>query len=337
VVVDHATGWDRTWADRVRGSLLLSACGDALGAPFEGATRIDPAEVDQWLDEPVAPLRWTDDTAMTLVLAGHLARRGGTVDEADLAGEFAAEWTREPDRGYGPGAARVLAAITGGTPWAQAARGLFDGAGSYGNGAAMRVAPVGLVAGLGPSAVAARARRSAAVTHAHPLGQDGAAVQAVAVAVAARTPTSGGLDADAFLAQVAAYTGTGEFRAALQRIAALTRRGTTPPEVAAQLGNDVSALGSVPAALAAFLTHPDDAYSAIGFAVRIGGDTDTIAAMTGALCGARGGTHAVPHQWQRRLEADDRVTALATDLARLPAHAGSDQHSGQVPFPDRTG
>lgn len=329
------TGTDETWATRVRGSLLLSACGDALGAPFEGAARVDPTEVDQWLDDPAAALRWTDDTALTLVLAGHLARRNGTVDEGELAGEFAAEWAREPDRGYGPGAAQVLGQITDGFPWSQAATQLFDGAGSFGNGAAMRVAPVGLVPGLGLSAVAGRARRTAVLTHAHPLGQDGAVVQAVAVALAARTPQLGTLDAGEFLAHVGAHAATGEFRGALQRVGAVVRRGAAPAQVAAQLGNDVSALGSVPAALAAFLARPDDARDAIRFAICVGGDTDTIAAMTGALCGARLGAATLPRRWARRLEAVERATALAAALARLPASTGQDSRSRQVPFPDR--
>jgi len=258
------------------------------------------------------------------------------VDEAELAGEFAAEWTREPGRGYGPGAARVLAAVTAGTPWSQAAQDLFDGAGSYGNGAAMRVAPVGLVARLGLPAVARQARRTAAVTHAHPLGLDGGAVQAVAVAVAARTSASDELDPDAFLTHVMAHTDTDGFRAALRQVASLVRRGAPPAQVAAQLGNDVSAVESVPAALAAFLTHPDDTYAAIRFALQVGGDTDTIAAMTGAVGGARLGTQALPPHWRCRLEAADRVTALAAALAQLSASVEPNCHDGQT-GPDRTG
>lgn len=331
---------NETWAARVRGSLLLSACGDALGAPFEGVAPVDPAEVDRWLDDPAGALRWTDDTAMTLTLADHLARRGGTVDEDELAGEFAAEWAREPGRGYGPGAAQVLGRIVGGLPWSQAAAELFHGAGSFGNGAAMRVAPVGLLTGLGLSAIAGRARRTAVLTHAHPLGQDGAVVQAVAVALAARTPQrsdpgaggsgAGGLDAGEFLAQVAATVETGEFRAALQRVGALVRRGTTPAQVGAELGNDISALGSVPSALAAFLAVPDDARRAIRFAICVGGDTDTIAAMTGALCGARLGAAALPPAWVRRLEAVEWATALATALARPPAGAADRDPEGDM-------
>jgi hypothetical protein len=81
---------------RVRGCLLLAVCGDALGARFVGITRVDPADVDHQLATRTGSLRWTDDTAMTLVLAEHLVRRDGAVDEAELAGGFAAD--RHHDR-----------------------------------------------------------------------------------------------------------------------------------------------------------------------------------------------------------------------------------------------
>jgi poly(ADP-ribose) glycohydrolase ARH3 len=309
------------WAHRVNGCLLLAACGDALGAPFEGAGRVDPVEVDQWMHDPTS-LRWTDDTAMALVLAGHLVRRAGTVNEDELATEFAREWARDPARGYGPGAAATLSRISDGVPWADAAALIFDGEGSFGNGAAMRVAPVGLVAGLGLSAVAGRADRTAVVTHTHPLGRDGAVVQAVAVALAARWPAGEPLRPDRFLARLTPYARTPQFHQALARVATLVEPPVTPARVAAELGNDASALRSVPAALTAFLMHPHQPRQALRFAICTGGDTDTIAAMTGALCGATGGAGNPPGRWTRRLEASSRMSTLATTLARLSRGPG---------------
>lgn len=307
---------DTSWRARIRGSLLLSACGDALGARFEGTPVVDPAAVDEWLAAPQGTLRWTDDTAMALVLADHLVSTGGSVDPDQLAIEFASAWAAEPGRGYGPGAATVLHQIHQGALWSRVAAGLFDGQGSLGNGAAMRVAPVGLVPGRSLPVVAAAARRSAAVTHTHPQAQDGAAVQAVAVAITARTAPAP-VDPDALVAQLAVHADTAEFRTALQRITALLRHRPDPHRVATEMGNDVTALASVPAALAAYLCHPDDPAAAIQFAINLGGDTDTIAAMTGALSGARLGDDAVPAAWLRQLEAADRIGSLAGALASL--------------------
>jgi poly(ADP-ribose) glycohydrolase ARH3 len=313
------------WAQRVQGCLLLAACGDALGAPFEGSGPVDPVEVDAWLHDPTR-LRWTDDTAMTRVLAAHLVRRAGLVNKDELAAEFAREWVRDPARGYGHGAAQVLSAVANGTSWAHAASRIFSGQGSFGNGAAMRVAPVGLLPGLGLSAIAGRADRSAVVTHTHVLGRDGAVVQAVAVAVAAWWPVAEPVPADRFLSRVAVHARTPQFRQALGQVAELVAADAAPGEVADQVGNDTAALGSVPAALAAFLSFPDQPRAALRFAICAGGDTDTIAAMTGALCGARGGAGVLPALWIRRLEDATHMTRLATTLARLsrgPGHLGS--------------
>jgi poly(ADP-ribose) glycohydrolase ARH3 len=303
----------------VRGALLLAACGDALGARFEGGPRVDPGTVERHLGDPPAELRWTDDTALALVLADHLARRRGTIYQDGLAAGFAAEWARNPDRGYGGGAAKLFAQLNSGTPWPQAARQLFGGQGSLGNGAAMRVAPVGLVADLDLSSVAELARRSAVVTHAHPLAADGAAVQALAVALAARLNRSAPVAVDRFGASITAHVREPEFRAALRQVCVLVRQRAAPEEVAATVGNDVTALGSVPAALTAFLRCPDDPREAVRFAICVGGDTDTIAAMTGALSGARCGEAELPALWTDRLEEGQRLRAVATALAALAA------------------
>lgn len=303
-----------SWAHRVRGSLLLAACGDALGAPFEGRTRIDPQAVDALLADPPQPLRWTDDTALMLVLADHLARHRGTIDLDELARGFAAEWSRDPQRGYGAGASRLFARISAGESWASAVTELFDGQGSYGNGAAMRVAPVGLLPGLTPPQVAELARRSAEVTHAHPLGQDGAAVQAVAVSLAATTPPDATIDPEQFVAAVAAQARTPEFAAALAQVQTLVAERAGPDRVAAQLGCGVRAVESVPAALVAFLHAPRQPRAVIRYAICLGGDTDTIAAMAAAIAGARCGEQSLPVLWALRLEAVARLFTVGSAL-----------------------
>jgi hypothetical protein len=104
---------------------------------------------------------------------------------------------------------------------------------------------------------------------------------------------------------------------ALQGVQVAVRRGWTPHEVAANLGNDISALGSVPSALASFLLNPDEPRQAVLFAVQVGGDTNTIAAMTGAIAGARCGEAGLPHSWVRRLERAGEIRDLAGSLAAM--------------------
>lgn len=310
------------WRHRVRGAMLLAGCGDGLGVPFEGMSTVDEQLVDTVFADAAGPLRCSDDTMQLMVLAEHVTRRRGDLAEDELAQELVAQWQRDPGRGYGAGAARLLSQVAEGTPWWEAAADAFDGEGSLGNGAAMRVAPLGLLPGLGFGSVAALARRQAAVTHTHLLGQDGAVAQAVAVAVAVRTTPGEPVDVDRFLAVIASQVRASQVRTALQSVAALVRRGAAASEVAQRVGNDVTALGSVPAALTAFLRFPDDPAQAIRFAVCMGGDTDTIAAMVGALGGARCAEQAVPVTWLNRLDAGSRLWAVACALAEVDMAGG---------------
>ncbi|HEV2813971.1 MAG TPA: ADP-ribosylglycohydrolase family protein, partial [Solirubrobacteraceae bacterium] len=169
--------------DTVAGALLGLFCGDALGMPYETQP---PDAIPERLEMEDARLgrgTYTDDTQMAIALAESLLRCDG-VDEADLAATIAAAFA--PDRGYGPGTTTVVRLWGEGVPAGEAALRLFDGEGSAGNGAAMRVAPVGLYFARDPERCVEEARRQARLTHAHPLGIDGAAAQAAAVAAAVR-------------------------------------------------------------------------------------------------------------------------------------------------------
>lgn len=297
--------------DRARGALLGAACGDALGAPFEGRPRVQRHQVEQWAGSS-AKLEFTDDTAMMIVLVSHLGRNGLRLRQADLALEFAEAWQAEPDRGYGGGPPRIFRAVLNGEDWEVAARTVYGEEGSFGNGGAMRVAPVGLVGG-DLSRVSSLAREQAAVTHAHPVGQDGAALQAAAVALALRSAGSA-LEVPGVLELLLSHVSTPLLAERLDQVHDVLRRAMSPAEVAARLGNDVTAPGSVPTALAMFLRHPDDPAAALLAAVEAGGDADTIAAMTGALSGARCGAASIPAGWRQRLEGGGHLVELADQL-----------------------
>jgi poly(ADP-ribose) glycohydrolase ARH3 len=296
---------------RIRGCLLGAACADALGAPFEGRPLVDPAELRAWADGPM-PLRHTDDTAMTIVVAEHLAAaaaNGQAVSEQDILSGFIRGWEQDPHCGYGPGMHELFGQIVAGTPARHAAERLYGGAGSMGNGAAMRTAPIGLL-GLDLVDTAALARRVARTTHTHPLGVEGAALQAVAVALAADSDTRKPLNRAAFVADIRQAVIPMAYALQLNRLANLPAF-TTPHQIATWFGNDATALSSVPAAIAAFLTAPDDPEAAILTSIEIGGDTDTIACMTGALAGARCGAPALPGSWLLRLQARELLEDIA--------------------------
>jgi poly(ADP-ribose) glycohydrolase ARH3 len=300
--------------DRVHGALFGLACGDALGAVFEGDRRVPANAIAEWMCSPRV-LRYTDDTAMALALAEHLADAtpGEPIDGHALVLRFARHWRREPWRGYGAGPPRIFARVEDGVPWEQAAREAYPGGGSFGNGGAMRVAPVAL-AEADLDAVLRQARRSAEVTHAHPLAVDAAAIQAGAVWVALHSCPDEPLDPEAFLARVAGLVTVPALHERLDRVGRLLRSGARPDEAAEDLGNGVAAIESVPLALAAFLSTPDDLPSVVAYAIEAGGDTDTVAAMAGAIGGARVGLPGLPRQWLDRLEGRPTLSELADRL-----------------------
>ena len=110
---------------------------------------------------------------------------------------------------------------------------------------------------------------------------------------------------------------TPELRQALEVVGDLVEAGSSTEEVADSLGRDISALGSVPTALALFLRCPDDVRAALASAVQVGGDADTIASMVDALVGARCGDEALPSSWVTRLQCAEEMAALADALCAL--------------------
>jgi poly(ADP-ribose) glycohydrolase ARH3 len=138
--------------DRFRGCLLGLALGDALGGKFEAqsadAIRARVPTVEALIAYPQEEIWYTDDTQMAIGVAEVLAEHGEII-ESWLCEAFVANYV--PPRGYGRGARAVLEAMEDGRDYRQVAEQYFPG-GSYGNGAAMRVAPVGLAKTIGASA-----------------------------------------------------------------------------------------------------------------------------------------------------------------------------------------
>ncbi len=331
------SGWnalgDDEVANRVRGALLGSACGDALGRPFDGVGEVDESEYRRHRDRTMM-LSYSGGTVMVLALAQHLSSRlarGAELEETALVHDLAWAWRRAVCRSLGCGSEDVLRAALVGAPWPAVAGGLFDGAGSDGNGAAARVVAVGLL-GLPVRQVMDWARRSARVTHQHPHGHAGAALQAVAVALAAGSDRMKPSVADRFIEALCACDLETGYLSRLSRIWALAGN-ESPDRTRRALGSGPSALQSVPTAIAAFLHAPDDPDEVLDFAVRVGGDTGTIAAMAGALAGARCGATGLPTEVLGRLEIGPLIRAAADTLTRCAVLTGSPAllRAGDVP------
>jgi ADP-ribosylglycohydrolase len=264
---------------RATASLYGLALGDALGSQF-----FVPANRQALTDRtlPPAPWQWTDDTEMACSIYLALADRG-TIDQDDLAAGFAVR--HDFDRGYGPATNRMLRLVREGGDWRTLATALFDGKGSWGNGAAMRVAPLGAWFGDDLPQVVRQARASAEVTHTHSEAVAGAIAVAIATAVAATQPE---LTPGRFLDQILDHTplslvhyGIGEARRLLT---------ISDPVLAARtLGNgrNVSAQDTVPFALWAAARHLDDYEQAFWTTATAGGDIDTTCAIVGGIVAVR--------------------------------------------------
>ncbi|MEX0937350.1 MAG: ADP-ribosylglycohydrolase family protein [Pirellulales bacterium] len=299
---------------RFRGVLLGVAVGDALGAPFEGNAHVSPNSVNLLTTQP-HDLRYTDDTHMTIGMAESLLSRRG-FDGAHMAETFARNFDAEPWRGYGPGPPLVFRALRQGVAWDEAGPMLFGGSGSFGNGAAMRVAPAALYAFADLDCVEWLARQTARITHAHELGTDGAAIQACAIARLVATPVEEELDPHEFLSELILRARSDAFRFAIERVGSLSPNAH-PAIVANALGNGVEAHRSVPAALYWFLSSRKSLPNAVCGAIAMGGDTDTIASMAGALSGAWLGEEAIHESWQTKLENAEQLRRFADGLLQL--------------------
>ena len=293
------------------GSLLGVAIGDAIGASWEGHRMLDEHEIE--LIATVShPLHYTDDTHMTIGVAESLVECGG-FDGAHMARRFVNNYLKEPWRGYGPGPPQVFRLIESGEPWDKAAAHIYRG-GSFGNGAAMRVAPIGLFFWNSPAELREAAYLSSLITHSHVLGMEGAALQAMAVALAVAENPDRLLDTPSFVSRLLNFATEDAYRAKIIEFGTLLEHADDRQRVVHQLGHGVEAFNSVPSAIFSFLSHPQDFASTVIYAVSLGGDTDTIASMAGAICGAYQGIEALPSKWQSQLENRDYILSLTHRL-----------------------
>lgn len=255
--------------------------------------------------DPPTPWFYTDDTAMAISVMRCLHFHEG-IEPEWLARHFAAEYRRQPDRGYGGIARGVLHAIGSDVPWSVAASQAFGGQGSCGNGGAMRAGPIGAYFGDDIAAIIKHAMDSAAVTHAHPDGQTGA----IAVALAAGWMVSQydpakprSLDMIRFVLEHLPQT---ETYWKLKKSLSLPLE-VSPRTAASVLGNGGQIISSdtVPFCLWCASRHADDYASAIWSTISVFGDCDTNCAIVGSIVALSSGRASIPPAWIQAREPLD--------------------------------
>lgn len=295
---------DSRAADRLsRAQLSLEglSVGDALGEQF-----FNPWIRDLCLTRrvvPDGPWPWTDDTAMALGIVEVLERHGH-IDQDDLSRVFGRRYHREPDRGYGPAQHDLLRSFHLGGDWRTRSLELFNGFGSFGNGGAMRVAPVGAYFADDLSRAVDQARLSAEVTHAHPDGIAGAIAVAVAAAWAWQWNQSGRItERMEMLQAVLDLTPPSPTRRRIE-LAATYSPDEWEFDVAKILGDgsNVTSCDTVPFCLWVAARHLDNYPDAVWTPIRVHGDIDTNCAIVGGIVAMSQGEAGIPAQWRNSRE-----------------------------------
>jgi len=301
------------------GCLIGTAIGDSLGARREGSLEfVEVADLSP---------RYTDDTALTIAVAESL------IECKDfhywhMAERFLKKYEQEPWRRYGHTLSRVFRLMRNGKlGFGMIDRDIYP-EGSFGNGAPMRIAPVGLLYFDDPRMLRDIAYNCAGITHSHELGLEGAALQACSVALAVLADPQD-VKITEYLGTLRMFAKPGRYQEKLKTIITLLEGQPAREEIVAQLGTGGSSLESVPTAIYAFLSTRDFK-SAVIYSVSLGGDADTIGALTGAIAGACYGIEGIPSQWRETVENRVYIEQLAKKLWEVKTGVSRDSVDDSV-------
>jgi poly(ADP-ribose) glycohydrolase ARH3 len=301
--------------DKIEGLLFGTFIGDAIGAPFDGSLPDDLPPLDAHYIAANPPKTYTDDTQMSISVFEEMVENG-CIDQRSLLERFVQRFT--PWRGYGGGMLEVIEQWRDGCDIQTAARSLYGGGGSFGDGAAMRVAPISAFFAIDEvNELLEQVRLCSMLTHTHPYGIAGAGVQAYIVLLALNDIPSG-----EWLPRLFSFPTESVYKIKFEAIKKCLEQGSSPHDGAREIGNDADALDAIPAAFFSVLRNPDSFTDAVLFAVAMGGDTDTIGAMAGAIAGARFGKQGIPPEWFTHLENEAEGRDFISALARKAMPVG---------------
>ncbi len=295
------------------GCMIGAAIGDALGKQNEGLSReniLSRGYITDYGDarpgcpgEKLRAGQYTDDTEQMIVLARSIIECGGfnAGDFACRIAKWGADARNDPARSslIGPASSAAIARLNSGISWEE------SGSDIPSCGSAMRAAPVGLFY-KDLDDVESNAALSSVPTH----KSNGAIAGAVAVAIGVRCALD---DKDCFELIKDACARASNYDSELGKKIELSfnKKDSAPGDVFAELGTSYSVYETVPCAFFCFSRHSGEPEKAITEAVNAGGDTDSIACITGALCGALHGIGSFPNKWVKGLENSEMIEALA--------------------------
>jgi ADP-ribosylglycohydrolase len=286
---------------RARISLEGLSVADAFGGFFEGRR---PQSLPHHLKTyklPPKPWHFTDDTNMALSIFAVL-RQHGKIDQDQLGRSFGLHFDRT--RGYGLGTRGILIRIQLGETWQNAARTRGETGGSYGNGGAMRVAPLGAYFADDMELLVENARLSSEVTHAHPEGIAGSIAVAVAAAVAWQLRGLA-VNRQDFIDRVLSHVPDSEVKKGIELARDLLSDVPVWPDIVGKIGNGsgISAQDTVPFVLWCAGESLTNYEESIWLTASGGGDVDTTCAMVGGIVAMYTGSEAIPAEWIQARES----------------------------------
>jgi poly(ADP-ribose) glycohydrolase ARH3 len=294
--------------EKIEGLLLGTFIGDAIGAPFDGSESDEVPLLDFHYIEANPPKSYTDDTQMSISVFEEMCENG-RIDQRSLLQRFIKRFS--PWRGYSGGMLDVIEQWKGGQDIETAAKALYNGSGSFGDGAAMRVAPLSAFYPLDEvDDLMEQVRLCSVLTHTHPYGISGACLQAYCVELALND-----VPFEEWLPRLFSFPMESVYKIKLETIKKCLEKESSPNDGAREIGHDAVALDAVPAALFAVLRNTTSFADAVLFAVSMGGDTDTIGAMAGAIAGAKWGMAGIPPAWLEKLENGDEGRDFMRNMA----------------------
>ena len=318
ILKDHPGAFTQDDLDRkarFTGTLLGLAVGDCLGAPYEfdtadtvakkapnGPTEITGGGKFGW--KPGEP---TDDTQLALLLLESIVEAGGKLDVNDHALRLI-RWLNSKPKDVGETTRLAIENLRGGEPPAQSGALAWEdqGRNAAGNGSVMYCAPVALLDVRAQDMLAEDAARVSRITHYDP--------RCVASCVAVTTAIAGLIrgESDAVeRAALAAQSLSDDVRVAVERAS------SRPPEALTVDGADRGYCVLTTELAFSALAHAQDFESGLVRVVSRGGDTDTNAAVAGALLGAKFGRGAIPERWTKVVQAAPKLVSLCDALSKV--------------------
>ena len=276
--------------------------GDAFGESFFGDKELILSHIRN-RTIPKTSWEFTDDTVMAIAVYKQL-KNNYTINQDQLAQDFAINHSKDLNRGYGATARRILRGIGEGQNWKEISKSVFEGMGSMGNGASMRVSPIGAFYFDDLERVKEQAIHSAEITHSNIEGVTGAIAVAIGTALATKLKLNKEeISPDEFISKIVEYLPDTDTKSKIKKSITVPYKYNIET-VKSILGNGskIMVQDTVPFSIWCSAHNLNNFKEAIWKAVSILGDRDTICAIVGGIVIMSTDENKIPIEWNNSVE-----------------------------------